>query len=43
MNPSSAAMIRSLFLNKQALEKGAVRPAAPDQTRQASSACSAPA
>ena len=26
MNPSSAAMIRSLFLNKQALEKGAVRP-----------------
>ncbi len=27
MNPSSAAMIRSLFLNKQALEKGAVRPA----------------
>lgn len=27
MNPSSAAMIRSLFLNKEALEKGAVRPA----------------
>ena len=27
MNPSSTAMIRSLFLNKQALEKGAVRPA----------------
>ncbi|MDP5347043.1 MAG: 3-hydroxyacyl-CoA dehydrogenase NAD-binding domain-containing protein, partial [Paracoccaceae bacterium] len=26
MNPSSAAMIRSLFLNKEALEKGAVRP-----------------
>jgi 3-hydroxyacyl-CoA dehydrogenase/enoyl-CoA hydratase/3-hydroxybutyryl-CoA epimerase len=26
MNPSSEAMIRSLFLNKQALEKGAVRP-----------------
>ncbi len=26
MNPSSSAMIRSLFLNKQALEKGAVRP-----------------
>jgi 3-hydroxyacyl-CoA dehydrogenase/enoyl-CoA hydratase/3-hydroxybutyryl-CoA epimerase len=25
-------MIRSLFLNKQALEKGAVRPAAPDQS-----------
>ncbi|MCI2399180.1 3-hydroxyacyl-CoA dehydrogenase NAD-binding domain-containing protein [Aliiroseovarius subalbicans] len=33
MNPSSSAMIRSLFLNKQALEKGAVRPAdVPDQT-----------
>ena len=32
MNPSSAAMIRSLFLNKEALEKGAVRPAGvPDQ------------
>lgn len=27
MNPSSAAMIRSLFINKEALEKGAVRPA----------------
>ena len=27
MDPSSSAMIRSLFLNKQALEKGAVRPA----------------
>jgi 3-hydroxyacyl-CoA dehydrogenase/enoyl-CoA hydratase/3-hydroxybutyryl-CoA epimerase len=26
MNPSSAAMIRSLFINKEALEKGAVRP-----------------
>ena len=26
MNPSSTAMIRSLFINKQALEKGAVRP-----------------
>ncbi len=26
MNPSSAAMIRSLFVNKEALEKGAVRP-----------------
>jgi 3-hydroxyacyl-CoA dehydrogenase/enoyl-CoA hydratase/3-hydroxybutyryl-CoA epimerase len=26
LNPSSSAMIRSLFLNKQALEKGAVRP-----------------
>mgnify|MGYP002623404044 CR=1 FL=1 len=33
MNPSSAAMIRSLFINKGALEKGAVRPAdVPDQT-----------
>jgi len=31
MNPSSSAMIRSLFLNKQALEKGANRPEAPDQ------------
>jgi 3-hydroxyacyl-CoA dehydrogenase/enoyl-CoA hydratase/3-hydroxybutyryl-CoA epimerase len=31
MNPSSGAMIRTLFLNKQALEKGAVRPAVPDQ------------
>ena len=27
MNPSSSAMIRSLFINKGALEKGAVRPA----------------
>ena len=27
LNPSSDAMIRSLFINKQALEKGAVRPA----------------
>ncbi len=32
MNPSSGAMIRSLFLNKEALEKGANRPQAPDQT-----------
>ena len=33
MNPSSEAMIRSLFINKEALEKGAVRPAGvPDQT-----------
>ena len=33
MNPSSAAMIRSLFLNKEALEKGAVRPqGVPDQS-----------
>ncbi len=31
MNPSSSAMIRSLFINKQALEKGANRPDAPDQ------------
>jgi len=32
MNPSSSAMIRSLFINKEALEKGAVRPAGvPDQ------------
>ncbi|MGB5871213.1 MAG: 3-hydroxyacyl-CoA dehydrogenase NAD-binding domain-containing protein, partial [Albidovulum sp.] len=32
MNPSSAAMIRSLFINKEALEKGANRPKTPDQT-----------
>ncbi|QBY01509.1 3-hydroxyacyl-CoA dehydrogenase [Rhodophyticola sp. CCM32] len=32
MNPSSSAMIRSLFLNKEALEKGANRPAVADQT-----------
>ncbi len=32
MNPSSAAMIRSLFINKEALDKGAVRPAQPDQS-----------
>jgi len=32
MNPSSEAMIRSLFINKEALEKGANRPEAPDQT-----------
>ncbi|MDO9524504.1 MAG: 3-hydroxyacyl-CoA dehydrogenase NAD-binding domain-containing protein [Gemmobacter sp.] len=31
LNPSSGAMIRSLFLNKEALEKGANRPDAPDQ------------
>ena len=31
MNPSSGAMIRSLFLNKEALEKGANRPDMPDQ------------
>ena len=32
MNPSSSAMIRSLFINKEALEKGANRPDAPDQS-----------
>ncbi|MDT8856590.1 3-hydroxyacyl-CoA dehydrogenase NAD-binding domain-containing protein [Paracoccaceae bacterium Fryx2] len=32
MNPSSGAMIRSLFINKEALEKGAVRPTQPDQS-----------
>ena len=32
MNPSSSSMIRSLFINKEALEKGANRPEAPDQT-----------
>ncbi len=32
MNPSSSAMIRSLFINKEALEKGANRPKAPDQS-----------
>jgi len=32
MNPSSSAMIRSLFVNKEALEKGANRPDVPDQT-----------
>jgi 3-hydroxyacyl-CoA dehydrogenase/enoyl-CoA hydratase/3-hydroxybutyryl-CoA epimerase len=31
MNPSSANMIRSLFVNKEALEKGANRPEVPDQ------------
>ncbi len=31
LNPSSSAMIRSLFLNKEALEKGANRPDVPDQ------------
>ena len=34
MNPSSTAMIRSLFINKEALEKGANRPAVADQTVQ---------
>ncbi|WP_425091170.1 3-hydroxyacyl-CoA dehydrogenase NAD-binding domain-containing protein [Tropicimonas sp. S265A] len=33
MNPSSSAMIRSLFINKEALEKGAVRPAGVDDQR----------
>jgi 3-hydroxyacyl-CoA dehydrogenase/enoyl-CoA hydratase/3-hydroxybutyryl-CoA epimerase len=32
LNPSSGAMIRSLFLNKEALEKGANRPDVADQT-----------
>jgi len=32
LNPSSSAMIRSLFINKEALEKGANRPAVADQT-----------
>ncbi len=31
MNPSSSAMIQSLFINKEALEKGANRPDVPDQ------------
>ncbi|MDX5351447.1 MAG: 3-hydroxyacyl-CoA dehydrogenase NAD-binding domain-containing protein [Paracoccaceae bacterium] len=31
MNPSSSAMIRSLFINKEALEKGANRPKVDDQ------------
>ncbi|WP_194094276.1 3-hydroxyacyl-CoA dehydrogenase NAD-binding domain-containing protein [Marivivens aquimaris] len=31
MNPSSGNMIRSLFINKEALEKGANRPAVDDQ------------
>ncbi len=31
MNPSSAAMIRSLFINKEAFEKGANRPDVADQ------------
>ncbi len=32
MNPSSSAMIRSLFINKEALDKGANRPAVGDET-----------
>jgi 3-hydroxyacyl-CoA dehydrogenase/enoyl-CoA hydratase/3-hydroxybutyryl-CoA epimerase len=31
MDPTSSAMIRSLFINKEALEKGANRPDLPDQ------------
>jgi len=31
LNPSCAAMIRSVFVNKEALEKGANRPDVPDQ------------
>ena len=31
LNPSSTAMIRTLFINKSALEKGANRPESPDQ------------
>ncbi len=31
-DPTSSAMIRSLFINKQALEKGAVRPDVPDES-----------
>jgi 3-hydroxyacyl-CoA dehydrogenase/enoyl-CoA hydratase/3-hydroxybutyryl-CoA epimerase len=31
LDPSSSAMIRSLFISRQALEKGAHRPALPDQ------------
>ncbi|MBL9058402.1 MAG: enoyl-CoA hydratase/isomerase family protein, partial [Mangrovicoccus sp.] len=32
LNPSSTAMIRSLFVSKEALEKGANRPKVPDET-----------
>ncbi|PTV96389.1 3-hydroxyacyl-CoA dehydrogenase [Rhodobacter aestuarii] len=32
LNPSSSAMIRSLFINKEALEKGANRPQVEDQS-----------
>jgi 3-hydroxyacyl-CoA dehydrogenase/enoyl-CoA hydratase/3-hydroxybutyryl-CoA epimerase len=32
LNPSSSAMIRSLFINKEALEKGANRPSLADQS-----------
>ena len=34
LDPSSSAMIRSLFINKEALDKGARRPALPDQSVQ---------
>ena len=34
LDPSSSAMIRSLFVSKEALEKGARRPALPDQSVQ---------
>jgi len=34
LNPSSSAMIRSLFINKEALEKGANRPKLADQSVQ---------
>ncbi|XDA97230.1 3-hydroxyacyl-CoA dehydrogenase NAD-binding domain-containing protein [Sulfitobacter sp. LCG007] len=33
MNPTSSAMIRSLFVNKEALEKGAVRPEGVDDQK----------
>jgi 3-hydroxyacyl-CoA dehydrogenase/enoyl-CoA hydratase/3-hydroxybutyryl-CoA epimerase len=32
LNPSSGAMVRSLFINKEALSKGANRPALPDES-----------
>jgi 3-hydroxyacyl-CoA dehydrogenase/enoyl-CoA hydratase/3-hydroxybutyryl-CoA epimerase len=32
LHPSSSAMIRTLFIGKEALDKGANRPAAPDQS-----------
>lgn len=32
MNPSSSAMIETLFINKEAIEKGANRPDVPDQS-----------
>ncbi len=34
LDPSSSAMIRTLFINKEALDKGAHRPALPDQSVQ---------